>query len=134
MTRTAIIFVSNDGWCRVISDYNKKFVEALKSTFRTRRWSKEERAWYVLAAGSGIEYLKSFCLDYYENVDVRIQPDEVSTEVAYDTLCRLAGLDALKNLYKSACRRQHPDRGGSHEDQVALNLAWERIQKVRIDG
>lgn len=32
-----------------------------------------------------------------------------------------------RQAYRLASKEAHPDRGGDHEDQVALNEAWEDI-------
>lgn len=44
-----------------------------------------------------------------------------------------ATLDDIKRAYRQECFRCHPDKGGSHEQMVALNEAWEILsdQKLR---
>jgi len=38
-----------------------------------------------------------------------------------------ATLQEIKTAYRQASLRSHPDRGGSHEAQVRVNLAWETL-------
>jgi hypothetical protein len=37
---------------------------------------------------------------------------------------------ALKDAYREATMRHHPDRGGSHDAMVAVNYLYERFEEI----
>lgn len=41
-----------------------------------------------------------------------------------------APLDVVKEAYRDAARKAHPDGGGSHDAMVAINAAWDQARKA----
>jgi hypothetical protein len=41
-----------------------------------------------------------------------------------------APLEAVKDAYREAARKAHPDNGGSHDAMVAVNGAWDQARKA----
>jgi DnaJ-class molecular chaperone len=44
--------------------------------------------------------------------------------------CRKQIGRALKDAYREAAMRHHPDRGGSHDAMVAINNLYERLAEI----
>ena len=42
-------------------------------------------------------------------------------------------LEALKNAYRAAVKRHHPDRGGSHKDMVELNMTYTFFENLLLE-
>jgi len=39
--------------------------------------------------------------------------------------------EAIHKAYRNRAAKAHPDKGGTHEDMVRVNAAWEAIQRLR---
>jgi len=39
--------------------------------------------------------------------------------------------EVIEKAYRSKAYKAHPDRGGTHEEMVKINAAWEAIQRLR---
>ena len=42
-------------------------------------------------------------------------------------------LEHLRAAYRAAALRCHPDRGGSHEDMIAVNRAFEMLHRILVE-
>lgn len=46
----------------------------------------------------------------------------------------ISALDALTRWYRTACRKYHPDRGGSEQAMRVVNEAYEELKKLLGGG
>lgn len=140
--RPHTVYVENcntDGWVRLVTPYDAAFVEAFKSEVPhgDRQWSPDERSWKVRDNWKGD--LLELCRQYFAKAEDRTAaqlapgPDVLQVPQHYRELCLLpsAPQELVKQAYRIFVRLYHPDHGGTHEEMVTLNRAYQAICEER---
>ena len=131
--RAAVLRSNLDGWVRVVTPYNANFVDALKADISPshRKWDPANKSWLVNDAY--LEELLVILRDHYDEVrtDLDAKPRYGDSPYKVMHLMPTAPDVLVKSAYRLLSMSVHPDRGGSDEIQVRLNLAYEEIAKER---
>ena len=133
LRRASVLKSNQDGWVRVVTPYNANFVDALKADISPshRKWDPTNKCWLVYDAY--LEEVLVILKDHYDEVhtDLDAKPRYGDTPYKVMHLLPTAPDVLVKSAYRLLSMSVHPDRGGSEDMQVKLNLAYEDIAKER---
>lgn len=134
------IYRRADGMAEIRFTYDQRFVDQLKGVIPPgyRSWNPVARCWIVLSPY--VERAETLLRQRFGSVD-RFWEAEPSTPPPPDPIRRtdpdLAILHLLpsappkliESAYKCLVKINHPDRGGDHEQTVAINAAIVRLRQ-----
>lgn len=128
-----IMSSTKEGWVRVSTPYKKDFVDDLKAFIEPsgRRWNPDTLFWEVkeIYLGTLVSVLKKH---FGNNVSQNLTTEQATSgnmfKPVFAVLKDMPNSD-MKRVYTALAFALHPDRGGSHEQMVLLNQAYEEVQK-----
>ena len=120
---------------RVVTPYNKDFVEALKQLmpFSNRAWDSQTKMWTVTENYLGpVAALAEKFFRVKPTIVTEAQAEAVLAtplSEACEKFFRLCPQDAMVKAYRNAAVVLHPDHGGDMAKMSELNSLWQRISK-----
>lgn len=149
LTRAAV-FV-HKGRFELFAPYDASFIEDFKILvpWRERNWDPDRKVWFVETRWlfEVLDLMDTFFSWVMFNMDdqtltghtvkQRAQytppkpPPGPSVPEPYRILmvAPTAPPEVIKAAYRALCQMRHPDRGGTHEEMVTLNRAFEEISQ-----
>ena len=128
--REATIMSSiKEGWVKVSMPYDKACIDDLKAFIESggRRWNPDTKFWEVkeIYLGTLVKILQKH---FGANVSQSLtSTEEVSGNIFKPLFAVLKDMpnNEMKRVYNALAFALHPDRGGSNEQMVLLNQAYD---------
>lgn len=132
--KAAILKSDRPGWVKVVTPYNKSFVQDLKDEIPPghRMWDAALKCWYVNDVY--LDELITCVKHFYKNVETDLLQSEAPAGTGpYAELHLLSSApnELIKKAYQLLAFKAHPDSGGSDAAFKKLNGAYEVICKER---
>mgnify|MGYP001572623597 CR=1 FL=1 len=130
-TKAAILKDSVPGWLKVVTPYQKDFVEDLKTIIQPshRKWDPIERVWHVNELF--LEELAGLLKMYFDEVSTDLgQPSQPPDNMFIQVFSALKGMpnNNLDGVYRALAIAVHPDHGGSDDLMTKLNQAYQEAK------
>jgi hypothetical protein len=123
--------------------YSAGLVEALKDEIPAayRDYDPEARIWTVFRSAWAVKAAVEILLDFYPEATIVREPAperpwaEPAPPAVYDPdyaalhLLPTAPAELVRGAYRLLSQMHHPDRGGDHDRQVALNRAFASLER-----
>jgi len=145
-------WIHEPGRIRLLTPYVERFVDQLKERvpYRSLTWDKEARTWIVRAPF--IDTALELAHETYDSMTqlylTETAPSAAAGHAIEECLRRVramyaeeatlyvlpgAPLAVTQAAYRALALLVHPDRGGSHEEMVAVNRAYDVLRR-RAEG
>ena len=132
--KASILKASRDGWVKVITPYDVRFVTDIKYVipFGEREWNPADKCWLV--RDNYLEEIIILLQKYYDEITTDlIEAKNSPADGPYATMFLLpeAPVELVKSAYRLLSMVHHPDHGGTDEQMDRLNNAYEQIRRER---
>jgi len=120
---------SMPGWLEVTTPYDWRFVDELKGEIQWphRKWVPELGVWVVHEMFA--EELVGMLSRHFDEVVSDLVEDDESDENVFAKVFRVVNGQYRDKVYTALAQALHPDHGGTHEQMVMLNEAYERAKE-----
>jgi hypothetical protein len=130
-TRAGILKSTRQGWVRVVTPFDRDFVDDLKVMIPRdhRQWVPEDKHWLVNELF--IKELVDIVRMHFDDVETDLGQKETieTTEGLFNQLFKVIPKDHVDKIYKILAQALHPDHGGSTEQMTELNKAYQEVIK-----
>ena len=129
-TRASINRSTMQGWVDVISPFNSRYIEDLKTVIQPshRKWDPDQRVWHVNEIF--LEELVGLLKMHFDEV-VTDLTEPPTDNMFVPLFAALQGMPdgTMDKVYRTLSQALHPDHGGSTELMSKLNNAYDEVKK-----
>jgi len=131
--RASVNRSDSKGWVSLITPYNTEFLEELKMQIpgSMRRWIPDKKIWEVsdLYLDKAVLIMKQF---FDEIITDMFDEEPKAVENVFQPLFEILKdmpNGSMEKVYRALSMALHPDVGGSAEQMIKLNQAYDMVKK-----